>query len=54
MSAVNHTLSEKPIPSRKELVERMTAAFGRPARMNSTELIWPSITRLYNKRPGGR
>lgn len=33
-------LSEKPISSRKELVERMIAGFGKPQRVNSREMIW--------------
>lgn len=37
-------LSEKPITSRKELVERCVAAFGKPDRMNSKEMIW-NVTR---------
>lgn len=40
MSGVNHTLSEKPIPNREELVKRVISAFGKPTRMNSSELIW--------------
>lgn len=39
------SLSEQPITSRHELVERVIAAFGKPARMNSKELIWSSVDR---------
>lgn len=43
MSGVDHNLSDKPIPSRKELVERMIAAFGKPDRVNAKELIWRHV-----------
>lgn len=36
----NDKLSEQPIDSRKELVERMIAGAGKPDRVNSRELIW--------------
>lgn len=37
---MTEVLSEKPITSRKELVERMVAALGKPHRMNAKEMIW--------------
>lgn len=44
MTDSNDVLSEKPITYRRELVERAVAAFGKPNRMNSKEVIW-NVTR---------
>lgn len=37
---MSQDLNLKPIGSRKELVERMIAAFGRPDNVNKSEMVW--------------